>query len=1252
MKTAAILIASLLLTHIPLQLATAQATPPDRIAQDGSILTPQQVQQRAKNITVRITSENNGGSGVIIARKGDKYLILTNAHVIRRATKIAIQAPDGQKYAATPLDGGFDAKYDLALLQFTSRTKYTLPDLSGISGSPIETTRTIYSTGFPFDATNIRITKGQVSQLSDISFNDGTQIGYVTDKGEKGIRQGMSGGAILDQQGQLLGINTVGVAPILPDYTYNDGSKPIAKLKAQYQQANWGIPIYNFLTRVKPDILYGYDNLPKVEHQVTPTGYMARLNTKARQMTVRIETGGENGSGVIVARQGRTYYVLTAKHVVRDPNTKQQYPSPQIVTYDQDRRSATSTVVAEGVDLAVVRFESSNNYPVARLGEYSQNDGDVAFVGGFPGRLNINSPLWQWQLNPGAVRSREQGKLQTQTNESFADGYDLIYSSISYGGMSGGPVFDTVGNVIGIHGRAESANLGSLGISAQTFTGLASRLQVAPKLLTIDRANPPDLNPGDRQNILAAMQNIPQPQLADSGERWLAYANQLYRTAQYDRSIAAFDTAIAKNQALFGNYGKALSLGAIGKYQLAENAIDRAIAAIPSNERKKYYYFWGYQGRLAQSLEKYDKAIKSMDIAIQLEPNDLTWPNQKSQIFQDSKQYNKAIDIYNEIIQKRPEAYAYYNRGLAKSALGNKKEAIADYDRALAINPKDVVAYNNRGVVKSALGNKKEAIADYDRALAINPKYAEAYNNRGNAKDDLGDKKEAIADYDRAIAINPKHAEAYNNRGLVKSALGNKKEAIADYDRALAINPKYVVTYYNRGNAKSALGNKKEAIADYDRALAINPKYAEAYNNRGVAKSDLGNKQGAITDYDRAIAINSKYAEAYNNRGVAKSDLGNKQGAITDYDRAIAINSKYAEAYNNRGIAKSDLGNKQEAITDYDRAIAINSKYAEAYNNRGIAKSDLGNKQEAIADYDRAIAINPKYAEAYYNRGAIKSDLGNNKEAIVDFDRAIAINPQYTDAYYNRGIVKYQLGNKQGAITDFDRVIAINPKHAMAYYNRGVTKSELGNKKEAIADYDRAIAINPQYAMAYANRGNDKADSGDKQGAITDYDRAIAINPQYADAYYSRGNAKSHLGNKKEAIVDYDRVIAINPQYADAYLNRGNAKSHLGNKKEAIVDYDRAIAINPKYAEAYGNRGLTKSALGNNKEAIVDYDRAIAINPKYAEAYGNRGLTKSALGNNKEAITDLSTAAELFRQQGRMDLYQQAMDMLKKLKGG
>jgi tetratricopeptide (TPR) repeat protein/S1-C subfamily serine protease len=971
--------------------ASRATTPPitPKLAQlDDNILTPQQVQQTAKNITVRINSSNNGGSGVIIAQKGSNYLILTNAHVVKRATQIEIQAPDGQKYKATAIDGGFDSKYDLALLQFTSKTKYTLANLSSVSGSPIEPERTIYGAGFPFDSSKIRITKGEVSQLSDIPFNDGTQIGYVTDKGEKGIRQGMSGGAIFDAQGNLLGINTIGIAPILPDYTYNDGSKPIAKLKAQYRQANWGIPVYNFLTNVKADILYGYDNLPKVERQVTPTGYMAKLNIKARQVTVRIENSSGSGSGVIVAREGNSYYVLTAKHVLQNPETSQKYTNHQIITYDQDRQGVTSSVVAEGVDLAVVKFESNSKYPVAQLGEYSQNDDDFAFVGGYPGREKINSPLWQWQLNPGIIQDRERGKLNTQNNKSFSNGYNLIYSSISYGGMSGGPVFDVAGNVIGIHGRTESADLHSLGISIQTFIGLATKLQVSPKFLNIVATNPIDLNPTDRQNVIAVMQNIPQPQTGDSGERWLDYAKQMYRTGQLDSAIAAFDRAIDKNQKLLGNYGKASSLAGSNKYQLAEKAIAQAIAAVSPSERKKYYYLWNYESVILKETGRYDQAHKSIDIAIQIEPNDLTLLNGKAIILGNQKQYLAAIYIYDEIVRRQPESYAYNNRGNAKSALGNKQEAIADYDRAISINPKLAEAYVNRGAAKSALGNEQAAIADYDRAITINSKFAGAYYNRGVSKSALGNEQAAIADYDRAIAINSKYAKAYHNRGNSQSALGNKQLAIVDYNRAIALNPKYAEAYYNRGNVQSALGNKQSAIVDYDRTIALNPKDAEAYLNRGVAKSVLGNKQIAILDYDRAIAINSKYAEAYYNRGVAKSALGNKQAAILDYDRAIALSPKLAEAYYNRGIVQDELGNRRVAILDFDQAISLNPKDVDAYYSRGFTQYKLGNKQAAIVGYDRAIALNSRYAEAYYNRGIAQYDLGNKQGAIADMSKA------------------------------------------------------------------------------------------------------------------------------------------------------------------------------------------------------------------------------------------------------------------------
>ncbi len=989
MKPIAILLSTLLL--VPPALSLERTHPPHgRIAQNTSSepLSPQAVRQTAQQITVRITANNNGGSGVLIAKKGNSYLILTNAHVTRRGSKFEIQTPDGQKHTAKPVDGGFDAKYDLALLEFTSQKKYTLADLS--TTSPLDAERTIYSAGFPFDSRQIRITSGQVSQLSDIPFDNGTQIGYTTNKGEKGVRQGMSGGPIFDVRGVLLGINTIGAAPILPNYTYNDGSKPLAKLVAKYRQANWAVPVYNFLVQVKPDILYGYQFSGlkgEIQHQVNPTGYMAKLNDKARQMTVRIEAGGENGSGVIIAKEGNSYYVLTAKHVVQNLETNKRLSEPKVITYEQDIHNPTSTVVAEGVDLAVVRFTSTHNYPLAQIGTSGSNNDGLVFVGGFPGRSNINSPLWQWQLNPGFTTKAETSKIATQNDESFSNGYDSIYTSISYGGMSGGPVIDPEGRVIGIHGRGESTNKNSLGISIQTFVGLAGKLQVNPQLLTITKNNPPELNAIDRKTVVAVMQNISQPQEEDSGARWLAYADRLYRTLQFSKSVIAYDKAIAKGEVFDGNYGKALSLVLARKPQLAEVAIDKAIAIIPQASRNpdRYNYVWKQQSVILQRLGKSSKALKAIDTALKLNPNNLSLLNEKATLLSLNKQYPAAISIYDRLIKTQPEAYVYVNRGITKLASGD-----------------------SRG-----------AISDYSKAIELNPNYDSAYSFRGNARSRLGDNLGAISDHDLAIKIDANNSRNYYNRGVAKYKTGNKSGAIGDFDRSIAIDPEYAAAYYNRGTSKADLKNFKGAIADYDLAIKFNPTLEQAYTNRGMARSAVGLKQEAIKDYNKSIELNSNNSIAYYNRGNIKSALGNKQGALEDYDRAIALDPKDTDFYYDRGKTKYQLGNKQGAISDFDAALKINPKLAMVYQNRGLIKYTLGDKKGAIDDYNEAIKIEPSSADYYLGRGLIKAALGDKKGEIDDYSQAIKLNPKSAaNIYMIRGASKFEIGDKQGAISD------------------------------------------------------------------------------------------------------------------------------------------------------------------------------------------------------------------------------------------
>ena len=71
------------------------------------------------------------------------------------------------------------------------------------------------------------------------------------------------------------------------------------------------------------------------------------------------------------------------------------------------------------------------------------------------------------------------------------------------------------------------------------------------------------------------------------------------------------------------------------------------------------------------------------------------------------------------------------SRGLAWRRSGNLDRAIADFDQAIRLNPKDVAAYNNRAMALADRRDFDRAAADYDQALKLDPKYALAYLNRG-----------------------------------------------------------------------------------------------------------------------------------------------------------------------------------------------------------------------------------------------------------------------------------------------------------------------------------------------------------------------------------------------------------------------------------------------------------------------------------------------------------------------------------------
>ena len=219
---------------------------------------------------------------------------------------------------------------------------------------------------------------------------------------------------------------------------------------------------------------------------------------------------------------------------------------------------------------------------------------------------------------------------------------------------------------------------------------------------------------------------------------------------------------------------------------------------------------------------------------------------------------------------------------------------------AIAQDGNNAACFNNFGNVLTALGRLDEAVASFQRAIALRPAYAEAHANLGIALKHLDRLDDALACLDHAIGLKTDYAEAYCNRGSVLTTMDRLDEAVASLDRAIALKPDYAVAYSNRGNALTHLRRWPEAASSYRRALALKPDFAEVLANLGAVQSDLGELDEALACVDRAIALKPDHADAHANRGIVLSHLNRVADAVVSCDRALALQPDSADYARNR----------------------------------------------------------------------------------------------------------------------------------------------------------------------------------------------------------------------------------------------------------------------------------------------------------------------------------------------------------------
>lgn len=243
------------------------------------------------------------------------------------------------------------------------------------------------------------------------------------------------------------------------------------------------------------------------------------------------------------------------------------------------------------------------------------------------------------------------------------------------------------------------------------------------------------------------------------------------------------------------------------------------------------------------------------------------------------------------------------NLGTALQAEGRSADALAHFDRAIAIAPDYAPAYNNKGVTLRASGQLQAAIAAYERALATKGDYPDAHYNLANALLEAQQPAKAATHFEIALGSIPDSAGIRNNLGIALAAQGRPADALAAFRAAVAAEPESAIAHRNLGDLLADNGQTAEAIAMLTRAASLDPKDYAAHYNLASVLMQVGRFADAIAEYRIALQLQPRSVEARNNLGIALAQTGALDQAIAQFREALAIDPSFADAQRNLQMA-------------------------------------------------------------------------------------------------------------------------------------------------------------------------------------------------------------------------------------------------------------------------------------------------------------------------------------------------------------
>jgi len=232
------------------------------------------------------------------------------------------------------------------------------------------------------------------------------------------------------------------------------------------------------------------------------------------------------------------------------------------------------------------------------------------------------------------------------------------------------------------------------------------------------------------------------------------------------------------------------------------------------------------------------------------------------------------------------------NLARIRARAGELEAAVAEFERALALSPRDADALLGLSAVAALRGNRAQAEHLARVALASNPDFPPALAQLAGLRRDAGDLPEAIRLFREALALDEVSPQLHLGLGDCLQRAGQHEEAERAFRRVLELQPDSFEAHYNLGVTALRQQRYDAAIAEHEKALALDaahPLASAALNNLGTVHFERGERDAAVARWSEAVKASPAQLEARYNLAVHQLEAGRAGDALPLLEEAARL---------------------------------------------------------------------------------------------------------------------------------------------------------------------------------------------------------------------------------------------------------------------------------------------------------------------------------------------------------------------------